>query len=365
MAAKRPKAPAGCYWRNDTIWGRIRKDGRNLRWSLETDDPKVAAERYKTGKDRFIAQRHGDGVRNFHDAIEPWAAWLERNVRPRTAKRYLVSLAQIVPFLEGKTLGEIDVALVGSIIQARQQQHVTNATIKADLVALSSVFIFAIGQGWIQFNPVLPHYAAKAVRVKRDPIVLPSQADIDLVISRAPGAIADIARIAVATGARQDELLRATRDHIDNNRRQMTLIGKGNKMRVIDLEPFDGYTLVTALPVSDRTRILFWHSGGESYKNFSTQFAAVVSRAAHWAKKHNVAFRRFRFHDLRHYHAVIWLKSGRQYRDLQHRLGHASIVTTEGYWKYLTPEEDRIAKGYSGHKYGHTIVAAETETLHM
>ena len=88
-----------------------------------------------------------------------------------------------------------------------------------------------------------------------------------------------------------------------------------------------------------------------------------MSRTAAWAKRHNVPFRKFRFHDLRHYRAVIWLKSGRQYRDLQHRLGHASIVTTEGYWKYLTPEEDRAAKGY-GHKIGHSDVAEETATQH-
>ena len=171
--------------------------------------------------------------------------------------------------MEGKTLAEINVALVGSIIQARQQR-VNNATIKGDLVALSSVFIYAIGQGWAQSNPVQTHYAAKTVRVRRDPIVLPSQTDIDLVISRAPGAMAGIVRLAIATGARQDELLSARRDHIDHRRRQMTLIGKGNKMRVIDLEPFGAHALVRAQPASERTPLLFWHSDGESYKNFST-----------------------------------------------------------------------------------------------
>jgi integrase/recombinase XerD len=345
-AKKRSQTPAGCYWRGGTLWGRTRVGGQNVRWSLETDDPRVAAERYKAGKDRVIAQRHGDGVRRFDEVLVPWKIWLEQRVRPKTVIRYLASLAQIAPFLEGKTLAEIDVALVGTIIEARQQQHVNNATVKGDLVALSSVFIYAIGKGWTKFNPVQTHYDAETVRVKRDPIVLPSQTDIDLVISRAPGAIAGITRFAIATGARQDELVRATRDRIDHQRRQMTLIGKGNKMRVIDLEPFGGYALVLAQPASERTPLLFWHSDGESYKNFSTQFAAVVNRTAAWAKKHNVPFRKFRFHDLRHYHAVIWLKSGRQYRDLQHRLGHTSIVTTEGYWTYLTAEEDRVAKGY-------------------
>lgn len=54
---------------------------------------------------------------------------------------------------------------------------------------------------------------------------------------------------------------------------------------------------------------------------------------------------KFRFHDLRHLHAVNWLKDGRSIYDLQRRLGHSSIKTTEEYCRFLTPEEDRAVKG--------------------
>jgi integrase/recombinase XerD len=64
----------------------------------------------------------------------------------------------------------------------------------------------------------------------------------------------------------------------------------------------------------------------------------------------NVPFRPFRFHDLRHLHAVNWLKDGRSIYVLQRRLGHASIKTTEFYCEFLTPEEDMIAKGLRGTK---------------
>jgi integrase/recombinase XerD len=52
----------------------------------------------------------------------------------------------------------------------------------------------------------------------------------------------------------------------------------------------------------------------------------------------------FTFHQLRHLHAVEWLKSGRSIYDLQKRLGHRSIKTTEIYLEFLTPEEERIVK---------------------
>jgi hypothetical protein len=50
-------------------------------------------------------------------------------------------------------------------------------------------------------------------------------------------------------------------------------------------------------------------------------------------------FRPFRFHDLRHVHAVNWLKCGRSIHVLQQRLGHTSVKTTEMYLAYLTPEQ--------------------------
>jgi mRNA-degrading endonuclease RelE of RelBE toxin-antitoxin system len=58
-------------------------------------------------------------------------------------------------------------------------------------------------------------------------------------------------------------------------------------------------------------------------------------------------YERFPFHNLRHLHAVEWLQSGRSIYDLQHRLGHTSLKTTEMYLEFLTPEEKRVSQGVS------------------
>jgi hypothetical protein len=125
----------------------------------------------------------------------------------------------------------------------------------------------------------------------------------------------------------------------------MTLIGKGRKLRVIALDPYGGYDLMYGLPAYAHKQLLFWHGEGESYKNFASQFAGIVERTEAFAKANGVDFRPFRFHDLRHLHAVEWLKDGRSIYDLQNRLGHRSIKTTEMYCTYLTPEAQRAAKG--------------------
>jgi integrase/recombinase XerD len=202
----------------------------------------------------------------------------------------------------------------------------------------------------------------RRIRERRDPIVLPLRPHIDLLIGRCPGMIADMVRAAMATGAREDELLRARRDGIDHERRQMTIIGKRNKQRVIDLNPFGGYGILSTLPAYAGKPLLFWHSDGESYKNFASQFAAIVKRTTAWAAANGVEFRAFRFHDLRHWHAVQWLKDGRSIYDLQRRLGHTSIKTTEGYCQYLTSDEERSAMPGTNHgTAGVTNVPAERQ----
>src|SRR6266516_577029 len=343
MATKR-KALAGCYWREGILWGRVKINGRDIRWSLHTDNPAIARQRRQAGKARAVADAfHGDAQRTFLEAMDGWAAWIKRRVRPKAVQRYACSLDQLREWIENKKLSEITGRLIADIIRDRGFQGASNATVKRDLVALSSVMNFAMDQGWIESNPVLPRM--KRVKERRDPIVLPVRAHIDLVIERAPGMIQQVIQVATATGAREEELLTARRSHINHDRKQMTLYGKGGKTRVIDLEPFGGYDLVRSLPAHVKTPLLFWHSDGEDYKNLASQFSAIVKRTAAWAMEHGVEFRPFRFHDLRHFHAVEWLKSERRsIYDLQKRLGHSSIKVTEMYCQYLTPEEERIAK---------------------
>jgi integrase/recombinase XerD len=77
----------------------------------------------------------------------------------------------------------------------------------------------------------------------------------------------------MATGARQDELLRVQREDLDHTRRQLTVVGKRDKRRTIDLAPFEGYEFLRALPAYVGSPLLFWHTGGQPYRNFSSQFA--------------------------------------------------------------------------------------------
>jgi integrase/recombinase XerD len=104
------------------------------------------------------------------------------------------------------------------------------------------------------------------------------------------------------------------------------------------------------LPATLETRALFWYRPPKGkrrlgdpaagpYSQISSNFGRIVEATAAKAQKQEQDFRPFRFHDLRHVHAVNWLKSGRSIYVLQQRLGHTSVKTTEMYLAYLTPDE--------------------------
>lgn len=343
MPSKR--APAGCYWRGTTLWGRATVKDEEYRWSLRTGDPKIAAIRCRAEKDRLVAQhRFGDDRKTWGTAIEEWARYAEKNLSPTTLLRYGVSLKQVDAIMSGLFLDEINRAAIAALIRDRRAKvpDISNATLRRDLTALSSVLGFCEGQEWIDGNPALA--MLRHLKERRDPIVLPETADIEAVIARAPGLFSAMIAAAWHTGCRQEELASLERSRVDLRRRQATIIGKGNKLRTIELH--GAYEVLRGVTASLRSKFVFWHGEGQRYANVSSRFAELTTSAQKSALSEGREFRRFRFHHLRHRFAVDYLKNrlGTIY-DLKDHLGHKSITTTELYLKYLTPDEARAAKG--------------------
>lgn len=364
MGEKR-KAPKGCYWRGDTLWGRFEVQGVEVRRSLHTDDGKVAEGRLKTLREKETAAvRFGDARTTWPDAVISWAQTIGGHAKPTTVKRYAVSLKQIEPYLIGLYVDEIDKRVVGDIVKRRRAREVSNATIKRDLVALSSVLAHCEDEGWREGNPALDRM--RRIKERRDPIVLPDPGHMEQVIALAPGMFADLIRCAWLTGCRQDELRWMERKNLDFGRRQIAVTkAKGSKVRVIDMHAAE--SVLSRMPVSLHSRWGFWHSGGEPYLNISSNFRRLVAAAnqravdkakaaeklarakGRGAQKIEPDFRPFTFHHLRHRFAVEWLKSGRGIYELSQHLGHTSVKTTEIYLAYLTAEEKaRAMNGSQG-----------------
>jgi integrase/recombinase XerD len=344
---RKRKAPPHCFWVGSVLWGRQTIRGKKERWSLRTDDVEVAAQRVEADRKRNLELANGTGRVTWEDAV---TGWIEHHIPDRgiglnAAKRYAVSLKQCEPWLRGRYQDEVDAALVVDLVNGRRKADVTTATLRRDLGAVASVLTYCQTQNWRRDNPALERL--RLLKERRDPIVLPETTYVDRVIRRAPGLMAALIRAARLTGCRLEELVTATRAAINHERHELTVIGKGNKLRVIGLDYGGAYELLRGLPTYAKSPWLFWHDEGEPYRNLSSRFAAIVRDVAATEAKaakeegREPEFRPFRFHDLRHLHAVEWLRAGLGLYDLQQRLGHKSITTTEIYLKFLTAEEAR------------------------
>jgi integrase/recombinase XerD len=387
---RRRKAPKNTEWRGNTLHGRVRIKGKLKRWSLRTGDVDIAGDQVKEDIARLVAAAYSTKSRvKWEDIVASWAELhIGHEVGFNTARRYATSLRQLEPYLLPLYVDEVDKEKINEIVDGRRAAGVSTATIRRDLSAVSNVLIYAD----VDENPALRKLAK--LKERRDPIMLPEQEHIDRLIERAAsrtwatsdipaGPMDKIIQAAVATGCRQSELAFAERTKLDHGRRQLTVRGKGNKLRTIELDPFGGYEVIRKLPVFLGSKWLFWHGQGEPYRNLSSNFSHLVraefldaydafhgTRTPRTGEKGKAAlqallalekaslrhgdgatidwpdigFRTFDFHHLRHLHAVRWLKSGRSIYDLQERLAHESIKTTEIYLKFLTPEEKRVAK---------------------
>ncbi len=336
------KAPPGCYWRGDVLWARAKVAGREHRWSLRTGNVGIAARRREAGVETLIAGSHyGEITVSYEDAFVAWAKHLVSHVAPSTATRYAVSLGRLEHHLRGRDIRAIDRALIAAIVEERREAGVTTATIRRDLGALSSLLGFAEDEGWREGNPALERI--RRLKERRDPIVLPAAADVAAVEALLPGNLRLLVAAARLTGCRQSELVTALRARLDHQRRQLTVIGKGNRLRVVELSDA-AWSVVARAPVALRCKWLFWHGEGSPYRNVASRFAGYVRVAHKVAQREGRPFRPFRFHDLRHLYAVEWLKTGGSIYDLQQHLGHSSIKTTEIYLAYLTPAEAAAAK---------------------
>jgi hypothetical protein len=93
--------------------------------------------------------------------MERWENHLDnRMVGANTRKRYAISIGRMFDQLDGKPLDQISGRLIADIVRGRRAEGASNATIRRDLVALSSIVNCAIAEGWLEANP--PAYLGRA-----------------------------------------------------------------------------------------------------------------------------------------------------------------------------------------------------------
>jgi site-specific recombinase XerD len=139
-----------------------------------------------------------------------------------------------------------------------------------------------------------------------------------------------------STGLRVSELVRLNRDHVDLERKEFGVRGKGNKIRVVFLSDTAAQWIGRYLQArKDHFKPLLirysgatdLQAGGEKMRLTARSVQRIVSK---YARKSGLAVEATP-HTLRHSFATDLLISGADIRSVQEMLGHESIRTTQVY----------------------------------
>lgn len=341
--------PPNLYKREGVWYARVKVHGKDQRRSLRTGSkPEALIRLRKILNDVDHARRTGEELHPWKTVLVEWTASMKAAVKPSVLSRYLTSLNNVRDVVEDLNVEDINTKTIAEIVRTRRGAGATNATIKRDLTAVSSMLIYSCAQGWLEEN-VAKAYDRSVIRERRHVIVLPDPADIDAYVAFAPKMFGRLVRLAQYTGMRQGEIetlewTQVRKDVIDLWKT------KTDRPRAVPIDPRARGTLDGTEKHSTEPWV-FHHHGGQPYVGTKSQYRDLMSRAI----KAEKVKRWFRFHDLRHWYAVDYLRGGGNIYDLQQNLGHASITTTERYLAFLTPEEARRAKfgvaAQMGHKY--------------
>jgi integrase/recombinase XerD len=155
---------------------------RSLRTSVRAD-----AERRLKALKKDIEDEARFGIlppQSWQAVVLSWNTHAVGDLSPKTLKRYLTSLRQVRPMADGQR-SAASTSKLREMVKGRRVGGASTATIRRDLTAISGVIDHAIDEGWTEENPTLT-LRHRRMREKRDPIVLPDEAEIALVKAAAP-----------------------------------------------------------------------------------------------------------------------------------------------------------------------------------
>jgi integrase len=328
---------AGVYKRGATYWGRAQREGREYRFSLRTQDRRIAEKRLREWLNQMDASAWGE------KPPRPWPVVWERFMREHfptikrtSAARYAVSLKNLSKVLDGKTIQQVTPALLSEFETMRRTEGVTAPTIRRDLACLSSVMSCCEEWEWIDDGKnIVPAYMRRRRRkgLKEAPgrtRYLSEEEEVALISAASEPAKTAII-LAIDTGLRDQELMKLKWDQIDfrNGTIDTLTMTKSGRQRYAPLAHRSAQILAHR-PHHIKSPFVFFHEDGKPYSKVRKAFENARRKAG---------LKDVRWHDLRRTAGCRWLRDGRSIDEVSALLGHASVVITQRSYAFLDLEK--------------------------
>jgi integrase len=329
---------ASIYWRGRTAWAKAHRNGKVLRRSLKTASKSVAEKRLRTWLDELDAVAWGEGPRrSFMAAAERFAEEHLPQIRPASARRYLISLRWLSLAFEGIALDQVTSGRLAEFEQSRRKSGASAPTIRRDLACLSSMFGCCMEWEWSTTNPVPAYFRSRRKRGLRESpprVRYLSREEESRLIAHATEPTRSAIIFAIETGLRLEEQFGLTWDRVDLATKDIRLTGKtkSGKPRRVPITERAGHVLGTLqrIPASP---YVFRHQDGSRFGQMNKGLHAAARRAG-------IAW--VRWHDLRRTCGCRLLQDrGLSMEAVALWLGHSSVTVTEKTYAFLDYETMR------------------------
>ncbi len=271
--------------------------------------------------------------------LHTWLEYLrvERQLSAHTLSNYQRHLQALIEWLQEKQIRhweELDAPLVRQWAHTlRKHKDTSPRTISTKMSALRSFADWLVIRGLLTANP------ARGVVLPKLGRPLPKNLDVDQVHQLLnitdesdPLAVRDraIMELFYSTGMRLSELVALDLADLDMTSRQVRVIGKGNKERILPvgrlaLEWLEKWLTVRVAYQSEGELALFLSS-----RKRRITARMVEIRIEQWGQKQTLNSH-VHPHKLRHSFATHMLESSGDLRAVQELLGHANLATTQIY----------------------------------
>jgi integrase/recombinase XerC len=264
----------------------------------------------------------------------------EKRYSAHTIRSYHDDLVQFFDFLDtqfGKlTLKEISSSFVRSWLASLKDDDITARTINRKISTLKSFFKFQLKQGKIENTPMGNIISPKIS--KRLPVFIKEKDLIDLTNALNTNTedwdslnTKMLITIFYSTGMRLSELINLKENQVDFSRKQLKILGKGNKERIIPA----GVDLLAIIKdyINEKRKnfekaddvLLVSSKGKKLYSKYAYNLVrSILQEEVKTLDKKSP-------HVLRHTFATHLMNNGANLDAVKELLGHASLASTQVY----------------------------------
>lgn len=275
---------------------------------------------------------------------------VEQNRSQKTAENYHLYLMRLVDFAGDVQLSQINDELLRkwrlwlARLRDDHDNELSKLTQNYHLIAFRSFLKFCSKRGYSTLAPD----KVELPRVKRKQVAFLSDDELKRLFAAIPtdskAGLRDRAMIALlySSGLRVSELARLDIGHINLERREFMVRGKGQKDRVVFIDQAASTLIADYLASrTDNLPALFVRYGGHEAVDTTGDFKRLTPRSIqrivkHYAKLAGIV-KRVTPHTLRHSFATDLLMNGADLRSVQSMLGHSNISTTQIYTHVTDP----------------------------